>query len=68
MIVKDWIEEFVSDYDETSPKKRPQIQGIRGFYDSQQVEIESPMRKKKGGLIKLSVAKSDVKQRETGSL
>jgi len=56
MIVKDWAEEFVSNYDEASPKKRPQVQGIRGFYDSQQVEIQSPFRKKKkGGLVKLEL-------------
>jgi Uma2 family endonuclease len=39
MIVKDWAEEIVSQFDEASPKKRPDVQGIKGFYDSQQVEI-----------------------------
>ena len=34
MIVKDWADEFVSHYDEASPKKRPDIQGIKGFYDT----------------------------------
>ena len=60
MIVKDWVEEMLHD-DEAfskegnSPKKRPQIQGIRGFYDTEQKEIESPFRKKKGGLSKLTL-------------
>ena len=64
MIVKDWIEEFVNDYDETSPKKRPQIQGIKGFFESEQKEIESPMRKKKGGLKKLSLKVTPTKKSE----
>ena len=56
MIVKDWAEETVHSYDEASPKKRPDIQGIQGFYDTQQVEVSSPMRKKKkGGLVKLNL-------------
>ena len=60
MIVKDWVEETLHDDEEfskegKSPKKRPQIQGIRGFYDTEQKEIESPFRKKKGGLSKLTL-------------
>ena len=52
----------------SSPKKRPQIQGIKGYYESEQVEIESPFRKKKGGLSKLSLQLSDTKKVESGSL
>ena len=74
MIVKDWVEEMLIDGEEfskegKSPKKRPQIQGIRGFYDTEQKEIESPFRKKKGGLSKLTLTNlGDAKPRKQEAL
>ena len=40
------------------------MEGIKGFYESEQKEIESPFRKKKGGLQKLSLKVSAMKKRE----
>ena len=43
--------------DDESPKKRPNVVGIKGFTsDVEQPEIESPMRKKKKGLDKLKIS------------
>ena len=39
---------------ESSPKKRPHVIGIGGWQDDR-VEIESPWRKKKGGLNRLTL-------------
>ena len=52
----DHIKETPSKDDE-SPKKRPNIVGIKGFSsENDQPEIESPMRKKKRGLDKLKIS------------
>ena len=44
--------------DSDSPKKKPNVIGIKGFTDSinDQPEIDSPMRKKKKGLDKLKIS------------
>ena len=58
-----------SDLNESpSPKKRPQIQGIKGFYDSEQVEVQSPWRKKKTGLGKLALSVEATQKAESVTL
>jgi len=42
--------------DDESPKKRPNVVGIKGFSETEPAEIDSPMRKKKKGLDKLKIS------------
>lgn len=54
--------------DSSSPKKRPEITGINGFYEDQKVEVASPMRKKKkGGLVKLSLNLDETKDQDAST-
>jgi hypothetical protein len=51
-VKEDYFDSNPSLSEDPSPKKRPDVIGIKGFYEDRndQPEIESPMRKKKMGL------------------
>jgi hypothetical protein len=56
-VIEDYFDSESKVAEVPSPKKRPQVIGIKGFSKNQddQPEIDSPMRKKKMGLGQLKI-------------